>query len=95
MTEDKEQAYVNIIRNFLRRENFRDLLYELENAYITEEQYESAINENPDKYVITINNEGDMKMVYEIMDKIGLEIRELSCADVSEMFSFNIEFPKQ
>lgn len=88
--EKKENLYITAIRNFLRKENFSELNQSLLNEQITEDEFEKQLDEYEDKYVIVlkdVNQDEDVKLIAQLVEKIGYDLRDFSVGDISEMFS--------
>ncbi len=85
----KDEYCIKAIRNLIIKNNFLELTLELAEENITEDYYLEEIDKNHDKYVIDINyisEPDDIKVVNEIVKKIGLEF---SIDEVAEMFSLD------
>jgi hypothetical protein len=87
----KSQSYlIEVIRNFIRKNNFSELNESLKDEEITEEQFNKIIDENAEKYVITlknISNPFDVLIIANLVKKIGYDLKEFTTSDISEMFS--------
>ena len=88
--QDKKDEYcIKAIRNLIIKNNFLELTLELSEENITEDDYSNEIENNPNRYVIDIDyikEPNDIKVVNEIVKKIGLEF---SIDEVAEMFSLD------
>ncbi|RHX90241.1 hypothetical protein DLM76_20470 [Leptospira yasudae] len=79
------------IRNLLKKNNFLKLLNDLESESISEEEFESEINNNGNKYVISLDSkitERDLRLIAKIVKDIEME---LDTDQVEEMFSITPE----
>jgi hypothetical protein len=86
----KEGFYITAIQNFLRKNNFAELYEELKSGDITKVEFKDELDKNPNKYTIAIRDlksEEDAFLITYIVNRIGLDIKELTTGDVSEMFS--------
>lgn len=86
----REELLIRAIRNFLRRENFGNLLEAFNDGDITREEFDNQIRDNENKFVVDVTPEAspeELAIIIDLVDKIGLDIIELSTSDVSEMFS--------
>lgn len=88
---EKQKYY--LIKAFHNKDviiNYLKLYTSLLEKYITEEEFDKAIDENPNKYFISIDNkvnQVEMEIVYELVKEIGTEY---SIQDVSEIFSIDM-----
>jgi len=87
----KSESYlIEAVRNFIRKINYSELNESLEDEEITEEQYNLELDQNSEKYVITlrdIGNPSDVLIIADLVKKIGYDLKEFSTSDISEMFS--------
>ena len=89
-TRKSEVFLIEAVRNFIRKINFSELNESLEENEISEEEYNLALENNSDKYAITLqnlNSPADSLIIADLVDKIGYELREFSTSEVAEMFS--------
>ncbi|MBA7556019.1 hypothetical protein ES705_48713 [subsurface metagenome] len=88
--QNKEDEYcIKAIRNLIIKNNFLELYIKLSEDQITEDEYSDKINGNPKKYIIDveyIQDPNDIKVINEIVEKIGLEF---SVDEVAEIFSLD------
>lgn len=87
----KDEYCIKAIRNLIIKNNFLELSLELSEDQITEEEYSEEIENNPEKYIIDleyIENPNDIKIINEIVKKIGIEF---SVDEVAELFSLDSE----
>jgi len=85
----KEDFYILGFKNLLKQKRFLELSLELSDDLITEEEYETEIEENFEKYTIQLNNLddiNDLKIIEHITNKIG---ENFSIDEVSEIFSIS------
>jgi len=78
------------IRNLLKKTAYLQLSLEFAENQITEEEFESEINNNPDKYVIRINALEDQSHLFimgRILENVGANF---NTGQVSELFSVDI-----
>lgn len=83
--------------NLLKMNNFKELVYLLDSKQITEEEYDTEIDTNEDKYVISsdeeiidINSE-DFKTLYEIVNKLLVYNKDLYVDDVELLFGIKLK----
>lgn len=91
-TKRNEELLLLALRNHIRKVNFAELNEELEDGDISDEQYNSELEKNSDKYAITLKsmeNPNDIFNIAELVDRIGNNLRSFSMSEVSEMFSVN------
>lgn len=77
------------IRNLLKKNEFLQLSLQLSEELITESEFEAEIDQNPDKYIIQMNNIDDhvhLKVISNILTKIG---KTFDVDEVSELFSID------
>ncbi len=88
--QKRENYLITALRNYIRKVNFSELNDSLCNGDITEDQFEKELDKNEDKYVITlrdISKTEDARIIVELVEKIGFDLREFSSSEVAEMFS--------
>ena len=62
----KEELYVTAIQNLVRMNNFRNLLYNLDNKYTTKKQFENKLKKHSNLYTITVGkfkSEDDFEII--------------------------------
>lgn len=77
------------IRNLLKKNEFLQLSLQLSEKLITESEFEAEIDQNPDKYIIQMNNIDDhvhLNVISNILTKIG---KTFNVDEVSELFSID------
>ncbi|MCA4897462.1 MAG: hypothetical protein ACK514_01015 [Bacteroidota bacterium] len=77
------------IRNLLKKNEFLQLSLQLSEKLITESEFETEIDQNPDKYIIQMNNIDDhvhLNVISNILTKIG---KTFNVDEVSELFSID------
>lgn len=87
----KENLYIKAIKNLLIQNNFLELALQLEEGYISEEEYNRKIEKYPGKYVVQVDNldePNDVKVIQDIMKKMG---NKYSVEEVAELFSLDEE----
>ena len=87
----KEELYVTGIKNLRKNVNFLNLAKDLASKSITDEEFESEIDKNPDKYLIDINpmeDVNDAVILHEIVNKIG---DDFTMDEAGDIFSFDSE----
>jgi hypothetical protein len=85
-----ESFLIEAARNFIRKTNFSELNESLEDEEISEETYNLTLDQNIDKYVVTLRDIGspmDVVIIADLVEKIGYDLREFSTSEVAEMFS--------
>ena len=88
--QKSESLLIEAVRNFIRKINFAELNENLEDEEITEETYLKELEQNSNKYAITLKNissQNDVIIMTDLMQKIGTELRDFTTSEVSEMFS--------
>lgn len=86
----KEEFFVTAIKNLRKKINFIILNNEFQNGDITDIDFEKEIEENPDKYVVTVDNlqnEHDLEILHEVITKVN---EHFSIDEISEVFSIDI-----
>ncbi len=87
---EKEMLLVSAIRNLIRKMNFFELNEALNSEDITEDEFNSELKEHDQKYAITLENISSpyqTRIIAELMEKIGSDLKDFSTSEVSEMFS--------
>ena len=87
----KEEFLFTGIKNLRKNINFLQLAKELASKNITDEEFETEIESNPDKYLIDINpmeDSNDAIILHEIVNKIG---DDLTIDEAGDIFSFDSE----
>lgn len=77
------------IRNLLKKNEFLQLSLQLSEKLITESEFETEIDQNPEKYIIQMNNIDDhihLNVISNILTKIG---KTFNVDEVSELFSID------
>ncbi|OQX76808.1 MAG: hypothetical protein B6D64_09235 [Bacteroidetes bacterium 4484_276] len=85
----KDDFCIKAIQNLIIKNNFLELSLELSEDQITEDDYTKEIENNPHKYIIDIEyvqDPNDIRVINEIVKKIGLEF---SVDEVAEIFSLD------
>ena len=87
----KAEAFlISAIRNFIRKINFSELHESLENNEISEKLFYEELDKNGDKYSVILNDiipASDALIIGDLVNKIGLDLRDLSTSEIAEMFS--------
>lgn len=87
--EKKEKYLKTGIKNLLKKNRLFRLNNELENNYITEEEFDKLIEEKPDKYIIDLKKINDIDEIL-VIEKVVSELNEEFTVDeVSEIFSID------
>lgn len=87
----KEEFLFTGIKNLRKNVKFLQLAKDLASKHITEDEFETEIENNPEKYLIDINpmtDPNDVILLHEIVNKIG---DDLSIDEVGDIFSFDTE----
>ena len=90
----KEVYYIEAIRNYIRKINFIELIDSLNNEEITQEDFDLAIEINPDKYIVTLKeiiNHNDLILINDMIKKIGFDLHDFTISEVAELFSIKEE----
>lgn len=77
------------IKNLIKKNEFLQLSLQLSEKLIDENEFESEIKQNPDKYIIQINNIDDsihLSVISNILTRIG---KTFNIDEVSELFSID------
>ncbi len=83
----KEQLYTSMVKNLMKKNNFLNLSWLLDQGQITEEDYQVEIETNPELYVIETNGEVNTEVILTINDILNELNLQLSVDEVSELFS--------
>ena len=89
--DSKEAYYILAINNLLKKNNYLSLIVQLSQEQISEDEYVKEIEENSDKYLLDIkylDDPNDLKIINEIVKKIGVSF---SIDEVAEIFSLDSE----
>lgn len=87
--DSKEAYYILAINNLLKKNNYLSLIVQLSQEQISEDEYVKEIEENSDKYLLDIkylDDPNDLKIINEIVKKIGVSF---SIDEVAEIFSLD------
>ena len=71
-------------------DHFSKFLKQLENEEITEKIFYEELDKNSHKYSIVLKDiipASDVLIIADIVNKIGLDLRDLSTSEISEIFS--------
>ena len=75
------------ISNLLKKNEFLQLSLQLSERLITEEEFENEVENNPDRYIIQMDNgQVNLSLISGILTKIG---KSFTTDQVSEMFSID------
>lgn len=88
---NKELLLINAIRNLNKKINLLELNESLNNEEISDDEYMEEIDDNSYKYTIElndVNSENEVNCIKDIISQVGLDIRDFSVSEVSEMFGF-------
>jgi len=86
----RESYLLEAVKNFIRKTNYTELNESLEDGEISEDEYNSILEQNIDKYVISlkdIDNPIDVLIITDIINQIGYDMRDFMTDEISEMFS--------
>lgn len=86
----KEVFFVTAIKNLRKKINFISLNNDFQNGDISDEEFESEIEKNPEKYVINVFNAStvdDINILYEVIDDIKERFNE---DEIAETFSIDV-----
>lgn len=84
---EKETLYIKAIENLLKQKEYLNLVYQASHDLISNEEFNSELENNEDKYLIKIDadlNKKRLKLVMKIIENIKYNFSD---DDVSEMFS--------
>lgn len=90
LNNQKEKYFICGLRNLLKKINFLELFQQLQAGDITEEEFNTELENQSTKYTIELNNQLNpltYQFITEIISKIGFDVKDLSTSEVSEMFS--------
>ncbi|MEP7169127.1 MAG: hypothetical protein ABI855_07115 [Bacteroidota bacterium] len=79
------------IKNLIKKNEFLQLSIQFSEELITEDEYETELHNNPNKYLIQMNyleHPGHVNIISGILNKIG---RAFNTDEVSELFSIDIQ----
>jgi len=85
-----EVLLIDVVRNFIRKQNFSELNESLNDNEIDEKEYDKELASNSEKYAITLGNlkePADIHCIIDLVFKIGSDLRDFSLSEISEMFS--------
>lgn len=86
----KEEFLITAIKNLRKKINFIHLNYEFQNGDINDIEFEKEIEENPDKYVVSvdhIHDETDLNILHEVITKVN---ENFTLDEISEVFSIDV-----
>ena len=93
LSEEKENLYLQALRNLYRKIDFIELSQALESEVISEEEFDRELEENEDRYLIPSPTAAptvqQVIQVAEIIKKLGRE--KCSVDEVSEVFSLDMD----
>ena len=90
MNKRKEELYIIAIKNLVKEVNFLRLTDDLEKELISDDEFESELKDNSNKYVIDLlplENKSDVDLIKDIINKIGNN--DYSVDDVGQLFSID------
>jgi hypothetical protein len=88
--ELRENYCITAIQNLRKKNEFLQLSLDFAESSITEEEFESEVENNPEKYVIDLkelDNFNHLPVISSILEKVG---GEFNSGDVSDLFSIDI-----
>jgi hypothetical protein len=89
-SKNAETLLIEVIRNYIRKTNYLELLESLNDNEITENDFNKTIEDNYERYIIKlreIRSEEEAVHIVELMRRIGLQLRDFTLDEVAEMFS--------
>jgi len=87
----KDQLYITGINNLIKKNNLLQQTIQLAEGFITEEEFEQEIDQNPDQFIISIREPHGLEeliVLKNIVKKIG---KNFSVDEVSEIFSISLD----
>lgn len=90
IANENEKKLIEVIRNFVRKFNFQELNESLKNEDINWDEFEKELEEHEDKYTVNLHKLKDdieFAQILNLVNKIGLDLRDFSTSEISEMFS--------
>jgi hypothetical protein len=87
----KEELYKSMVKNLMKKNNFLNLSWLLDQGQMTEDDFQIEIDTNPDLYVIETNGEVNTDIIISINEILSDLNLQLSVDEVSELFSINYE----
>ena len=81
MNKRKEELYIIAIKNLVKEVNFLRLTDDLEKELISDDEFESELKDNSNKYVIDLlplENKSDVDLIKDIINKIGIFLISIS-----------------
>ena len=88
--EQRESLLIEAVRNYIKKLNFDELNESLDDEVISQDEYDNELNMHEHKYAITfkdINSPGKVGIIIDLVNKIGIDLRDFSTSEVAEMFS--------
>ncbi len=94
LSEDKENLYLQALRNLYRKIDFIELSQSLESEEISEEEFEKELEAHEERYLVpsptVVPNAQQVIQIADIVRKLGRE--KLSSVDeISEVFSLDMD----
>lgn len=89
----KENYYITAVRNLIKKTNFLELYQQLLEKQITEAEFNHEIENKSIKYVINVKelqDPQDLKIIIDIVKKVGFDLKDFSLNEIDELFSVNI-----
>lgn len=86
----KEELYVTAIKNLRKKINYISLNNEFQNGEISDEEYDTEIEKNAEKYVVNvkqIKDDFELEVLFDVVDKIKEPFNE---DEIAEIFSLDI-----
>ena len=94
LSAGKEELYLRLVRNMFRRMDFIELTQALEAGDIDDEQFDTELDNNEDRYLIPAATDEptlqQLMQVADIVKKIG-RVERMTVDEASEMFSLDME----
>lgn len=94
LSEEKEELYLQALRNLYRKIDFIELSQSLDSEDITEEEFDKELEEHEDRYLIpSPSAEPTVQQVIQVADIVKRLGREKisTVDDISEVFSLDMD----
>lgn len=94
LSQGKEDLYVRFIKNLYKKIDFMELAQSLESGEITEDEFDSELDQNEEQYLIPCpEQEPTQQQVIQAADIIKRinRVQKMSVDEASELFSLNLE----
>ncbi len=87
----KEHLYKSMVKNLMKKNNFLNLSWLLDQGQMTEDDFQVEIDTNSELYVIELNGEVTPELIVDINDILNDLNLHLNVDEVAELFSLDKE----